>query len=136
MVIAIPSNEDLTMCPHFGHAAVFAFYTVEEGKVVDTKVVQSPGHMPGVLPNLIADNGANVILASCMGQGALDLFNARGVEVVLGANGEVKELISKYLAGELQSSGKVCQHHHDHHHEGKEHHCGGHHEGGEHHCNH
>ncbi len=123
MVIAIPSNEDLTMCPHFGHAACFAFYTVEGDKIVDKKVVQSPGHQPGVLPNLIADNGATVILSACMGQGAVDIFNSRGVEVVLGANGDVEELINKYLNGELKSTGAVCQHHHDHHHEEGEHHC-------------
>ena len=49
-----------------------------------------------------------------MGGGAVEIFNERNVEVVVGASGEAKDAVERYLKGELVSTGSVC-HEHQHH---------------------
>ena len=50
-----------------------------------------------------------------MGGGAIDIFNERNIEVIVGATGKAEDLVKSYLKGELKSTGSVC-HSHDHHH--------------------
>ena len=113
--IAVASNGS-AVAGHFGHCETFVFFDTEDGRIVAENPVPNPGHKPGFLPNFLADNGAKVIIAGGMGGGAVDIFNERGVEVILGAQGNVRENVAAYLAGKLQSTGSVCQHH-DHEHE-------------------
>ena len=46
-----------------------------------------------------------------MGGGAVDIFNKRGVEVVVGAAGDARSAVLSYLKGELVSTGSVCHAH-------------------------
>lgn len=55
-----------------------------------------------------------------MGGGAVDIFNERGVEVIVGVQGEAQAAVGTYLRGELISTGSVC-HQHEHAHECGEH---------------
>ena len=118
IVVASMGNE---VAGHFGHCENFIFFDTEDGKIVSENSVPNPGHRPGFLPNFLADNGAEVIISGGMGGGAVDIFNERGVEVIVGATGESKAAVEKYLADELVSTGSVC-HKHEHADE-----CGGHH---------
>ena len=47
-----------------------------------------------------------------MGQRAIDLIKANGGQVILGAIGEIKEVLEVYLQGSLYSKGSDCAHHH------------------------
>lgn len=105
---------------HFGHCETFLFFDAADGKITAESSVPNPGHRPGFLPNFLADNGAQVILAGGMGGGAVDIFNERGVEVITGAQGDARSAVEAYLRGELVSTGSVC-HHHEYESE-----CGGH----------
>lgn len=105
---------------HFGHCENFNFFEVENGKIVGLESVANPGHRPGFLPNFLADRGAKVIISGGMGGGAVEIFNERDVEVIVGAEGDAKVAVEKYLRGELISTGSVC-HSHEHADE-----CGGH----------
>ena len=75
--------------------------------------IPNPGHKPGFLPNFLADRGAKVIITGGMGGGAVDIFNERDVEVILGAQGDPQACVEAYLRGELKSTGSVC-HEHEH----------------------
>jgi predicted Fe-Mo cluster-binding NifX family protein len=75
---------------------------------------RNPGHRPGFLPNFLADRGVNVIISGGMGGGAVEIFNERNVEVVVGAKGDAKAAVEAYLQGSLKSTGSVC-HEHQHH---------------------
>ena len=98
---------------HFGHCENFILFDAENGKIVNTEVVPNPGHKPGFLPNFLADRGANVIISGGMGGGAVDIFNERNVEVIVGAAGNANSAVEAYLKGELKSTGSVC-HEHEH----------------------
>ena len=108
---------------HFGHCENFIFFDTENGKIVAENIVPNPGHKPGFLPNFLADRGCKVIISGGMGGGAVDIFNERDVEVIVGASGDAKAAVEAYLRGELISTGEVCHHHdmeegeeHDHEH--------------------
>ena len=121
MKIAVPAmGHDVAR--HFGHCENFIFFDVEDNKIVNENSVPNPGHKPGFLPNFLADMGAEVIIAGGMGGGAVDIFNERNVEVVVGAEGDARAAVESYLRGELKTTGEVC-HQHEHADE-----CGGHHE--------
>lgn len=96
---------------HFGHCDEFVFYAVENGRVAKKESVPNPGHRPGFLPNFLADRGAKVIISGGMGGGAVDIFNDRDVEVVVGASGDPDVAVEEYLSGKLRSTGEVCHMH-------------------------
>ena len=81
---------------HFGHCENFIFFDTEGDKIVAENSVPNPGHRPGFLPNFLADHGAEVIISGGMGGGAVDIFNERGVEVVVGAQGDARENVETY----------------------------------------
>ncbi len=108
--------------PHFGHCESFRLYDTKNGVITAEQEVPAPAHRPGVLPNLLGDLGVEVILAGGMGGGAVQIFKARNIEVIVGAKGEAKAAVQAYLCGELLSTGSVC---HEHAHAQS---CGGHNE--------
>lgn len=102
-----------TVAQHFGHCENFIFFDTEGGNITGENSIPNPGHKPGFLPNFLADRGAKVIIAGGMGGGAVDIFNERDVEVVVGAEGDARTAVEAYLRGELISTGAVC-HEHEH----------------------
>ena len=103
---------------HFGHCENFLFFDTENGGITAENSVPNPGHRPGFLPNFLADNDAQVIIAGGMGGGAVEIFNERGVEVIVGVQGDARTAVETYLRGELKSTGSIC---HEHQHAGE---CG------------
>lgn len=96
---------------HFGHCENFRIFTTEDKKIIAEENIPNPGHKPGFLPNFLADRGVNVIVSGGMGGGAVDIFNERNVEVVMGASGDAKVAVEAYLEGSLHSTGSVCHEH-------------------------
>ncbi|MDP3447495.1 MAG: NifB/NifX family molybdenum-iron cluster-binding protein [Eubacteriales bacterium] len=113
MKIAVAS-EGANVTEHFGHCESFIVFEAENGAIVLQESVVNPGHKPGFLPNFLADRGVNVIISGGMGGGAVEIFNERKVEVVVGASGEARAAVEQYLKGELKTTGSVC-HEHQHH---------------------
>lgn len=50
-------------------------------------------------------------IADALGGGAVDIFNEKGIEVIVGASGEVEKTVSDYLQGKLKSTGSICHEH-------------------------
>lgn len=119
MKIAVSCNGN-QIWAHFGHCENFMVYETENGVITSEESVPNPGHRPGFLPNFLADMGVNTIISGGMGGGAVDIFNERNVEVILGAQGDAKAAVEAYLRGELESTGPIC---HEHEHADE---CGGH----------
>ena len=55
--------------------------------------------------------GVNVIISGGMGGGAVDIFNERDVQVVIGTKGKAKVAAEAYLHGSLESTGSICHKH-------------------------
>lgn len=113
MKIAVACEKEI-VTEHFGHCENFNIYETDGNKIVKSESVKNPGHRPGFLPNFLNDIGVNVIISGGMGQGAIDIFNEKGIEVITGALGEAKIAAEEYLRGNLKSTGYIC-HEHQHH---------------------
>jgi len=87
--IAVPVQAN-TVSAHFGHAPHFKIFNVESNIINNEEVLKNPGHQPGLLPKLLNEAGADVIIASGMGQKAITLFKNNEIQVVCGASGEAK----------------------------------------------
>ncbi len=132
MKIAVAAN-DSQVSGHFGHSEQFIVYEVENGAIAGEQCVANPGHRPGLLPNMLADMGAQAIIAGGMGAHAASIFAERSMEVITGAQGDARAAVEAYLRGELHSTGEMCaEHEHGHEHGHERGHCHGHGEGG--HC--
>lgn len=110
MKIAVACSKNLIWA-HFGHCENFNIYDVEDGKIIAENSIANPGHKPGFLPNFLADMGVEVIIAGGMGGGAVEIFNERNIEVVIGAEGDARSAVLSYLKGELKSTGSICHEH-------------------------
>jgi predicted Fe-Mo cluster-binding NifX family protein len=110
MKIAVASEKE-TVTGHFGHCENFNIYETEGNKIIKSNSVLNPGHRPGFLPNFLNDLGVNVIISGGMGGGAVEIFNEKGIEVVIGASGEAKAVVEEYLKGNLESTGSICHEH-------------------------
>lgn len=107
MKIAVAS-EGNTVTRHFGHCENFNIYDTENKEITKMEEVANPGHKPGFLPKFLNDLGINTVISGGMGRAAVDIFNENDIEVIVGAEGDSKENVEKYLAGELETTGSVC----------------------------
>lgn len=110
MKIAVASMGK-TVAGHFGHCENFTIFETENNSVKSEASIPNPGHKPGFLPNYLGDMGVNVIIAGGMGGGAVDIFNERNIEVIVGAQGDVRTAVEAYLKGELKTTGSICHEH-------------------------
>ena len=123
MKIAVPLREG-RFCEHFGGAEAFGLYEVDEpSRAISNRLLSAPPeHGRGVFPMWLRQQGTNLVLAGGMGPRAAGIFAHHGIEVVLGVEGEdPEEIVRRYLAGTIQTTGEVCRDHgfhdcgHDHH---------------------
>ncbi len=112
MKIAVPTS-DGQVCMHFGHCEEFTLFDVD-GKsksIQKAEKVTPPPHEPGLLPRWLGERGVNMVIAGGMGSRAQGLFAEAGVKVVTGAPAEDPEsVVTKYLAGSLETGANVCDH--------------------------
>lgn len=113
--IAVASENEM-VTGHFGHCRNFNIFEAENDQIIKEGSIPNPGHKPGFLPNFLNDLGVQVIISGGMGGGAVDIFNEKGIEVIVGASGQAKAAVQAYLQGTLKSTGSVC-HEHKHHEE-------------------
>ena len=111
MLKIVVSCQDDQVAEHFGHCAYFQVYETKDRQIVTSQRLPYPGHKPGFLPNFLAEQGAQVIMAGGMGKSAIDLFNAKDIEVIVGVDGSPRAAVERYLNDELKSTGSVCHQH-------------------------
>jgi len=96
---------------HFGHCEQFAFIETQDGKIVEMEMRTPPGHEPGVLPQWLYAQGADVVIVGGMGERAQGLLREQGIEIVIGAPMDSPEsLANQYLSNSLISGANVCDH--------------------------
>ena len=111
--IAMPiANERVSA--HFGHAAYFVFVNLD-GDTATTRKATPPAHAPGVLPQWLAEEGAQVVIAGGMGGRAVDLLKAQGIRCLLGVPAlTVQEAIDLYRQQTLPTGEVECSHEEGH----------------------
>ncbi len=110
MKIAIASDGEICS-DHFGHCVGFKVYEIENKQIKDEYFLKNQGHKPGFLPTYLDGRGINVIISSGMGETAQRLFNEKNIEVIVGVNGKLKDVIDNYINGCLTSDNSICNKH-------------------------
>ncbi len=110
MKIAVASEGNI-VSGHFGHCSNFNIYNVEDKKILNNELVDNPGHKTGFLPKFLNDMEIDIIITGGMGEKAIELFNENNIEVIIGAEGNVSEIVERYINGDLVSTEYVCDKH-------------------------
>ncbi len=109
-VFAIPlENGFLSL--HFGHCQQFAIVEVENGSITKQTLITPPPHEPGLLPAWLADKGVTDIIASGIGQKAINLFQQQHIRVYMGApQKSPTDLVSDWIKKSLTTGVNTCDH--------------------------
>ncbi len=107
------ASDGINISGHFGHCEGFHIFEIENNEIINSSFTPNPGHKPGFLPVFLHEKGSDTIISGGMGGGAVDIFNEKGIEVIVGASGSSESAVKAYLKGELKSTGSVC-HEHNH----------------------
>ena len=125
MKIAV-TYENEQIFQHFGHTEQFKVYTVENGKVTDSTVIDTNGQGHGALAGLLKLIGADVLICGGIGGGAQMALAEAGIKLYGGVCGSCDAAVEALLANNLGYNPNVKCDHHDHEHDKGEHKCGDH----------
>lgn len=111
MKIAIPCAAG-RLCQHFGHCEEFAFVEIGENREISSvEMISPPMHAPGVFPQWVKEQGAELVIAGGMGGRAQGMFQQQGIRVLTGAPAaEPKDIASAWIADNLQLGANACDH--------------------------
>ncbi len=125
MKIAV-THENGLIFQHFGHTEQFKVYTVDDGRIVDSAIVDTNGQGHGALASLLKNIGADVLICGGIGGGAQMALADADVKLYGGISGSCDEAVEALLAGKLGYDPNVRCSHHDHEHGDGGHSCGSH----------
>jgi predicted Fe-Mo cluster-binding NifX family protein len=109
MKIAI-STDNGFVSAHFGCCPAYTLIEIEEGKIIKREEIPNPGHQPGFLPQFLSQRGVKVIIAGGMGPRAQSLFAEKNIQTIIGIQGQIDEVIEKFIHQELAAGQDLCEH--------------------------
>ncbi|MBC3798456.1 NifB/NifX family molybdenum-iron cluster-binding protein [Acetobacterium tundrae] len=114
MKIALPTCQN-SIDSHFGHCEYYTIFTIDDSskEILNQEIFASPAGC-GCKSNIastLSEMGVKVMLAGNMGEGAVNVLNRSGIEVLRGCSGDVKEVMLNWLAGAVVDSGELCHEH-------------------------
>ena len=113
MKLAIP-YENGSAFPHFGRAAQFKIYRIENGTAEAETVLEAAGVSHEALAELLRDAGVTAVVCGGIGAGAEQALADAGLTLYSGVHGDADEAAAALAAGTLDSStGATCDHHHE-----------------------
>ena len=116
MKIALPSRQN-QIDTHFGHCEYFTVLTVDDQhkKILAQETIASPAGCgcKSNIAQVLSQMGVKFMLAGNMGEGAVNVLNNCGIQVIRGCSGKVQEVTLNWLAGTVRDSGVFC-HAHEH----------------------
>jgi predicted Fe-Mo cluster-binding NifX family protein len=116
--IALPVTSGNQIDNHFGHCEMVGVYTISETNEIENIGTINSEQGCGCKSNIaavLAGQGVTLMLAGGIGNGAINVLKAHGIEVIRGCSGNATDAVKKFLAGSLEDSGESC-HQHGHHH--------------------
>ncbi len=108
MRIAVPSNGDRGMDEEVGgHFGRVPTYTIVEDQTNEVEVIPNKSHHMGgrgYPPELLHEEGVDIMVCSSLGRRAIDLFQEKGIRVYVGASGLVRDAIEQWKTGKLMEA--------------------------------
>lgn len=132
MKIAIPSDEGIYLCQHFGRTLGFAIFEVADGQIINKEYRPNTftGHALGQHNEnqhhdaehnehaqhshhriLNALNDCEVVIAGGMGRRLVDDLTDAGKQIFITTELETRKAVEKFLGDNLRSDKEACSHH-------------------------
>ena len=111
---------------HFGHTEQFKVYDIEDGKVKQSRVVDTNGQGHGALADVLNTLKADILICGGIGGGAQMALETLDIKLYGGVSGNADAAVEAFLANSLEYNPDVKCSHHDHEHGGETHSCGSH----------
>jgi len=111
IVIPVSDEKGELLSEHFGRAPYFAWYEIGEGKIVDNGIIPNESeHFGGTghPPDRILQLKPDALITYGMGPRALSIFQNAKVAVLRANSGTVKDVITAYIADELEELTEGC----------------------------
>ena len=112
MKIAVPTRNG-HIDDHFGHCDHYTLFSLDADRtVVETERLDAPqgcGCKSDIAATL-ANLGVGVMLAGNMGEDALRILSGKGIKVVRGCTGDVRNVVDDWLAGRITDQLIQCNH--------------------------
>lgn len=126
MKIAV-TYENEQVFQHFGHTEHFKIYTVENGKVISSMLIDTNGSGHGALAEILSSIETDVLICGGIGSGAQAALAEAGIKLFGGCSGKCDDAVNAFIAGNLAYNPDVkCNHHEHEHNNCQGHSCGSH----------
>lgn len=122
MKIAV-TYENNEVFQHFGRCENFKVFEIENNEIKNAQVINSNGTGHGALAGFLSNLGVEILICGGIGAGARNALATVNIQVYPGTNGNVDDIISNFIQGNLDFDPNTECHHHDHDHD---HNCGDH----------
>ncbi len=114
MKIAVPVNSNNEIDGHFGHCEFYDVFTISgKNEIIEVQRITSEQGC-GCKSNIagtLAQNGVKTMLAGGIGQGAINVLNQAGINVIRGCSGNAEKNVLLYVQGKINDGGSTCEHH-------------------------
>ncbi len=112
MKIAVSATEgslDANVDLRFGRCPYYVVFEVEENKIKNNEILENAAgqEMRGAgitAAQMIANKKVEVVITGNIGPNAFNVLSGTGIKIITGVNGNVKEVVEKYLKGELKET--------------------------------
>ena len=116
MKIAVVTDDHQTISAHFGRAAFYEIFTIENGKIVGRQAVSKSNHQHVNLNDpheeghhhnhdhnamMASISDCDALITRGMGNGAFNALKIRNIEPLITDEKEIEAAVSTYLAGRL-----------------------------------
>jgi predicted Fe-Mo cluster-binding NifX family protein len=99
---------------HFGHTEQFKIYTIENGKVVSSELINTDGTGHEALADFLKVRGVTSLVCGGIGGGAVAALSASGLSIYAGNTGDADTAAEKLARGALVPNAQANCSHHDH----------------------
>lgn len=106
MKIAIATDQDFVSA-HFGCSPAFTIVDVEGGQILNSLTIPNPGCQHAFWADLFCRNSVRHVIAGAMGANAQAVIRGCGVDVIVGVQGRLDDVVRRFTAGTL-APGPAC----------------------------
>jgi predicted Fe-Mo cluster-binding NifX family protein len=108
MKIAIATDQDF-VSSHFGCCPAFTIVNIEDGRIRDTFIIPNPGCQHEYWADLFFRNSIKHLIVGNMGSKAQSVLKWRGIDIILGVEGRIDDVVRRFAQGELRGDAKSGQ---------------------------
>ncbi len=112
MKVAIPTV-GTRVDEHFGHARTFTIFTLNDvNEVIEEETFLPPSGCgcQSTVGVTMQAKGVSTLLVGNIGQGAITKMAEHGIKVVRGCEGEISDVLGRWINGEIKDQNILCDH--------------------------